>query len=77
MSGDVDISGHRQALPGDSLLLVDGHGGEAGGLLDGAEEVVVSLGHEAGGLLEDALNKITLDLCRQLYHRDQSHVGWN
>lgn len=77
MSGYVDISGHGQALSGDSLLLVVGHGGEAGGLLDGAEEVVVSLGHEAGGLLQHALNKITLDLGRQHYHTDQSHVGWN
>ena len=37
MSGDVDIPGDGEALAGNALLLVVGQGGEAGGLLDGAE----------------------------------------
>ena len=55
MSGYVDIPGDCEALAGHSLLLVVDDGGEAGRLLDGAEEMVLALGHEAAGLLQDAL----------------------
>ena len=55
MSGYVDIPGDCEALAGHSLFLVVDDGGEAGRLLDGAEEVVLALRHEAAGLLEDAL----------------------
>lgn len=57
MPGYVDIPRDGQALPGDSLLLVVSHGGQAGGLLDGAEKVVVPLAHQAAGLLQDALQQ--------------------
>ena len=57
MSGDVDIPGDCEALARHSLLLVVDDGGEAGRLLDGAEEMVFSLGHEAAGLLQDALEE--------------------
>ena len=55
MSGYVDIPGDGEALARHSLLLVVDDGGEAGRLLDGAEEMVLALGHEAAGLLQDAL----------------------
>ena len=55
MSGYVDIPGHGETLARHALLLVVDDGGEAGRLLDGAEEVVLALRHEAAGLLEDAL----------------------
>ena len=57
MSGYVDIPGDGQALARHSLLLVVDDGGEAGRLLDGAEEVVLALRHEAAGLLQDALKQ--------------------
>ena len=58
MPGYVDIPGDCEALARDSLLLVVGYGGEAGRLLDGAEEVVITLGDQTAGLLQDALNRI-------------------
>ena len=57
MSGYVDIPGDGEALAGHSLLLVVDDGGEAGGLLDGAEKVVVPLAHQAAVLLQDALQQ--------------------
>ena len=66
MSGYVDIPGDCEALARHSLLLVVDDGGEAGRLLDGAEEVVLALGHEAAGLLQDALEHD---------ENNQSHVG--
>ena len=66
MSGYVDIPGDGEALARHALLLVVHDGGEAGRLLDGAEQVVLALGHEAAGLLEDALEQIIITINQML-----------